>query len=126
MKQITYMTLLAVLMLAYACHQDEDDIFTVAEITVVGGDTISIDRIQATAQLTDMNAKRTTTSADFNGSVLRVQLLRSSYSISIEGLVRYTNRQGAVSTKRMRAYSDFVDFSAKGYNQATLNLIFLE
>ncbi len=126
MKQIIYISLLAVLMLVASCHQDEDDIFTVVEITIVGGDTISIDRIQATAFITDMNAKRTTTSADFNGSMLRVQLLRSSYSVSVEGLVRYTNRQGAVSTKRMRAYSDFVDFSAKGYNQASLNLIFLE
>lgn len=126
MKKILILTTLLATLALTACHQTEDDIFTTADITLSGGDTIQIERVQATARFTDLNAKRTTSSADFEDATLRVQLLRSSYSVTVEGIVRYRNRQGTTQTKRMRAYTDYVSFAAKGYNATTLNIIFME
>ncbi len=118
-----YFTLLLFLT---ACHQDEDDLFATATLTLTAGDTLTIERVQGTARVTNLNSKQIVTSSDFDGATLRLDLLRSSYSADVEGLVRYHNRQGVTETKRMRAHSDYLSLDGKGHNEAVLNIIFLE
>jgi len=123
MKQLLY--IVSVLLLA-SCHQEENDILTMATVTLSAGDTLTVEQIQGTARITNLNSKQTTTTSDFDGAVLRVQLLRSSYSIDVEGLARCRNRHGEVSIRDMRAHSDYQSFVSKGNNEAVLDIIFLK
>lgn len=124
MKIVFYLFTLSLLLTA--CHQDEDELFSTASITLSAGDTLSIERVQGTARLTNLNSKQVTTSSDFNAATLSLPLLRSSYSADVEGLVRYRNALGQTMTKRMRAHSDYIALEKKDHNYATLNIIFLE
>ena len=118
--------LFALLPFLAACHQDEEELFATAEITLSAGDTLTIERVQGTARLTNLNSKQTTSSSDFDGATLRLELLRSSYSADVEGLLRYRNRGGASFTKRIRAHSDYLALEKAGRNEAVLEIIFLE
>ena len=109
-----------------ACHQDEDELFATAEIVLSAGDTLTIERVQGTARLTNLNSKQTTSSSDFDGATLRLELLRSSYSADVEGLLRYRNRRGASFTKRIRAHSDYLAWEKTRRNETVLEIIFLE
>lgn len=124
MKIVFYLFTLSLLLTA--CHQDEDELFATASITLSAGDTLSIERVQGTARLTNLNSKQVTTSSDFNAATLSLPLLRSSYSADVEGLVRYRNALGQTMTKRMRAHSDYIALEKNDHNHATLNIIFLE
>lgn len=124
MKIVFYLFTLSLLLTA--CHQDEDELFATSSITLSAGDTLSIERVQGTARLTNLNSKQVTTSSDFNAATLSLPLLRSSYSADVEGLVRYRNALGQTMTKRMRAHSDYIALEKKDHNQATLSIIFLE
>lgn len=123
---IPLLTTIIVSLMLTACHQAEDEIFTTADIVLNDGDTLQIERVQATALFTDLNSRRTTSMTEFEGNSLRAQLLRSAYSISVEGLLRYRDKQGTLHTRQMRAFTDYADFSAKGYNMTTLDIIFME
>lgn len=124
MKIVFYLFTFSLLLTA--CHQDEDELFATASITLSAGDTLSIERVQGTARLTNLNSKQVTTSSDFNAATLSLPLLRSSYSADVEGLVRYRNALGQTMTKRMRVHSDYIALEKKDHNHATLNIIFLE
>ncbi len=127
MKRILYIVIGVIgCCAASACHQDEDDIFAAADITLSAGDTVTIERIQGTASLTNLNSKQVTTTSDFDVATLHLTLLRSSYSADVEGLVRYRNARGEVYTRHMRAHSDYIALDKKGSNQAVLDIIFLE
>lgn len=117
--------IIGVLLLA-GCHQDEDDIFATATITLTADDGMTIERVQGTARITNLNSKQVITTSDFDVATLNLQLLRSSYSVDVEGLVRYRNADGEVSTKSMRAHSDYLALDKKGHNEAMLTIIFLE
>ena len=125
-KKYIYFYLLTLVPLLEACHENEDDIFATAVITLSADNTLTIERVQGTARITNLNSKQVTTTSDFNGSTLSQSLLRSSYSIDMEGLVRYHDQQGMVYTKHMRAHTDYVALDQKDYNEATLDIIFLE
>ncbi len=118
--------LLTLLPLLVACQEDEDDIFATAVITLLTDEGLTIERVQGTARITNLNSKQVTTTSDFNGSALHLSLMRSSYSIDLEGLVRYHDQQGQVYTKHMRAHTDYVALNQKDYNETTLDIIFLE
>ena len=125
-KKYFFFYLFALLPLLVACHEDEDDIFATAVITLLTDEGLTIERVQGTARITNLNSKQVTTTSDFNGSALHLSLMRSSYSIDLEGLVRYHDQQGQVYTKHMRAHTDYVALNQKDYNETTLDIIFLE
>ena len=87
---------------------------------------LTVEQVQGTARLTNLNSKQVTTTSDFDVATIHVQLIRSSYSVDVEGLVRYHDQDGHTYTKHMRAHSDYIDLSATGYNLAVLPIIFLE
>lgn len=108
------------------CHQDNDEFFTQAQIEVDGGDDISVERIQATATLTNLNTKQTTVASSFEGSTLQVELLRGAYQVTIEGMVRYTAADGSVKTQSFRAVSDYLELTQTPVSKATLELIMMQ
>lgn len=124
MKKLLY--IIIGVMALVSCHKDEDDIFTQADIVLTAGDGQTIEQVQGTARITNLNSKQVVTTSDFDVSTIRLQLIRSSYSVDVEGLVRYRDQDGRTDMKHMRAHSDYIDLSATGYNQAVLSIIFLE
>lgn len=109
-----------------ACHSEQDDLMTTATLRVDGGNDIVISRIQATANLTNMNSRQVTAATNFNGPTIEVLLLRGAYQVNIEGVVTYTDTDGAEHIRQFRAISDYVNLAASNHCEATLSLIFLD
>lgn len=114
------------LVLFSACHQEENTIFTTASITLVSNEAANIGRVQAQAQITNVNTRQTTTTAAFNGATLQVELLRGAYEILIEGVATYTDGNGTEHIRQFRAQTDYVELAAMDSNATTLNMIFLD
>ncbi len=126
-KALLYLMLAAATMVAASCHEDSDDIFTTADITITGGDTISISEIRATLRMTNLNTRQETQSTDFHGATCHVAtMLRGSYAIVVEGVVRFTDRQGGELLRQFRASSDFIPLTQAGNNADSLELIFMD
>ena len=114
------------LVLFSACHQEENTIFTTASITLVSNEVANIGRVQAQAQITNVNTRQATTTAAFNGATLQVELLRGAYEILIEGVATYTDANGTEHIRQFRAQTDYVELAAMDTNATTLNMIFLD
>jgi len=109
-----------------ACHQDNDDYMTQATIYLDGGDTLTIKRVQAMAQITNLNTRHVVTTADFDGPKVQIELLRGAYQVNIEGILSYTDANGVQSLRSFRAISDYVELAGAGACEAKLNIIFLD
>jgi hypothetical protein len=109
-----------------ACAPVEDDIFTTAQITVAAGDEVVITRVQAQVKLTNVNTRQVTTSADFDGASLTVEVLRGAYQIDIEGVATCQSPDGSVHMHQFRCQSDYTEFARDGQNDITLNMIILD
>ena len=83
-----------------------------ASVTIVinGGDTLRIDRVQATATIRNLNTKQVITSTNFNGNVLKQQLLRGAYQVSVDGSIQYTNQKQQTRIRSFRSQTDFIAF----------------
>lgn len=109
-----------------SCHEDEDELFTQADIVLSAGEGLTVEQVQGTARVTNLNSRQVNITSDFDVATIHMLLIRSSYSVDVEGLVRYRDKDGLSHTKHMRAHSDYIDLSATGYNLAVLSIIFLE
>lgn len=56
-------------MVLASCHQDEDDLFTTAAITLTAEEGTTVERVQGTVQLTNLNTRQVTTTAEFDGNI---------------------------------------------------------
>jgi hypothetical protein len=121
----TILFLLSVVILT-SCHQEENDVFATALVTVSAGEETIISQVQAQARLTNVNTRQVSSSADFNGATLQVELLRGAYQINIEGVVTYQDAAGIVRMRQFRAQTDYVELQQKGVNATTLTVIFLD
>ena len=83
-----------------------------ASVTIVinGGDTLRIDRVQATATIRNLNTKQVITSTNFNGNTLKQQLLRGAYQVSVDGSIQYTNQKQQTHIRSFRSQTDFIAF----------------
>ena len=83
-----------------------------ASVTIVinGGDTLRIDRVQATATIRNLNTKQVITSTNFNGNTLQQQLLRGAYQVSVDGSIQYTNQKQQTRIRSFRSQTDFIAF----------------
>lgn len=109
-----------------ACAPVEDDFFTTAQITVAAGDEVVITRVQAQVKLTNVNTRQVTTSADFDGASLTVEVLRGAYQIDIEGVATCQSPDGSVHMHQFRCQSDYTEFIRDEQNDITLNMIILD
>lgn len=125
-QKTTYFALFALTLLTAACHQDNDDYMTQATLRLDGGDTLTIERVQATAHITNLNTRHVVSTADFTGAETRIELLRGAYQVHIEGLLSYYGQDGARRVRSFRAVSDYVELVGSGTSEADLNIIFLD
>ena len=127
MKQIaTYIVLTLWLLSLTACHQEENDLFATAVINLAVDEGITITQVQAQAKLTKVNTRQVTTTANFDGGILRVELLRGAYQILIEGVATCQDASGNIRLRQFRAQTDYVELVGTGSNATRLNLIFLD
>ncbi len=126
MKKILLLLTTSLTLALVACHQDNDDYMTQATIYLDGGDTLTINRVQAMAQITNLNTRHVVSTADFNGPQVQVELLRGVYQINVEGILSYTDKNGMQHMRSFRAITDYVELAGTGSCQAKLNIIFLD
>jgi hypothetical protein len=126
MKKILTILMLTMAIGLTACHQDNDDYMTLATICLDGGDTLTIEKVQAMAHLTNLNSRHVTSSADFIGSKVQIELLRGAYQAHVEGILSYTDLQGKRFVRSFRAVSDYIELVGSGTSEAKLNIIFLD
>ena len=100
-------------MVLASCHQDEDELFTTAAITLTAEEGTTVERVQGTVQLTNLNTRQVTTTAEFDGNIARVSLLQ------------YKDAHGATGVRQFRATSDYLEFASKSLNVATLNIVWM-
>ena len=125
MKRILMICVALLGMVLTSCHQDEDDLFTTAAITLAAGEGTTVERVQGTVQLTNLNTRQVTTTAEFDGNIARVTLLRGAYSVLVEGSMQYKDANGETSVRQFRATSDYLEFASKSLNVATLNVVWM-
>lgn len=125
MKRILMICVALLGMVLTSCHQDEDDLFTTAAITLAAEQGTTVERVQGTVQLTNLNTRQVTTTAEFDGNIARVTLLRGAYSVLVEGSVQYKDANGETSVRQFRATSDYLEFASKSLNVATLNIVWM-
>lgn len=125
MRKILMICTLVCGILLVSCHQDEDNIFTTAAIELQAADGITIERVQGTVTLTNLNTKQVVTSAEFNGNIAQVQVLRGAYAVLIEGSIQYRDASGTVAIRQFRATADYLALEKGNINTATLNLTWL-
>lgn len=125
MKRILMICVALMGMVLTSCHQDEDDLFTTAAITLAAEQGTTVERVQGTVQLTNLNTRQVTTTAEFDGNIARVTLLRGAYSVLVEGSMQYKDANGETSVRQFRATSDYLEFASKSLNVATLNIVWM-
>ncbi len=125
MKRILMICVALLGMVLASCHQDEDDLFTTVAITLTAEEDTTVERVQGTVQLTNLNTRQVTTTAEFDGNIARVSLLRGAYSVLVEGSMQYKDAYGATGVRQFRATSDYLEFASKSLNVATLNIVWM-
>ncbi len=126
MKKILIILILGVIMVLSSCHPDNDDYMTQAFINLDTSDTLTIERVQAMAQITNLNTRHIVTTSDFTEGTVQIELLRGAYQISIEGVMRYSDQQGEYHVRSFRAISDYVELTGLSRSYAELKIIFLD
>lgn len=126
MKQFFQFIIIVLTLAVTACAPVEDDIFTTARITVATSEELVITRVQAQVKLTNVNTRQVTTSANFEGPGVTVELLRGAYQIDIEGVATCQSPNGATVMRQFRCQSDYAECISKEQNNVTLNMIFLD
>ena len=125
MKRILMICVALLGMVLASCHQDEDDLFTTAAITLAAEQGTTVERVQGTVQLTNLNTRQVTTTAEFDGNIARVTLLRGVYSVLVEGSIQYKDANGETFVRQFRATSDYLEFASKSLNVTTLNIVWM-
>ena len=126
MKQFFQFIIIVLALTVTACAPVEDDIFTTAHITLATGEELVITRVQAQVKLTNVNTRQVTTSSNFEGSGVTVELLRGAYQIDIEGVATCQSPDSATVMRQFRCQSDYAECISKEQNNVTLNMIFLD
>ena len=122
------MCVLAVLCTA-SCHDDRDDYTTIASIDLILPDGGTIETMQYSLHMMNLNTRNTVTLAGSThaGSIVVGDLLRGAYSISVEGVVRYSVA-GAEGSRvaQFRALSDYVSIVELNKNVISLEMILMD
>ena len=125
MRRIFMMLWLMVAVVATSCHQDEDALFTDVVIALQAEEGVSVERVQGTVRLTNLNSKQVFTISTFDGNVARGNVVRSSYSVLVEGTAQYKDATGKTQVRQFRASTDYVGLEKEGLNEAALNIIWM-
>ncbi len=123
---LTLITLTLGLLALTACHQEENHLFATAMIRLTTSEDITLTKVEAQAKLTNVNTRQVTTTANFDGATLRIDLLRGAYEVLIEGVATCQDADGNTRLRQFRAQTDYVELADQDTNATQLNLIFLD
>ena len=127
MRHYIYTAIAVAMMLTLAsCHKEEDDLFATGCIILTSPDGMAIDMVQAQAILTNVNTRQVTTTSDFKGERLCIEVQRGAYKIGIEGVATVHDTDGRTITRQFRSQSEYIDLSSTGVNNVTLRIIYLD
>lgn len=100
---------LIVVVITTACEQQEDDYYTQVDITLQTNDSITPLKIQGTTSLRNLSNGRTYASSDFNNATVRLEVLRGTYMLDVEGTMLCRERNGKEVVKNFRSSKDYVE-----------------
>lgn len=127
MKKILNICTICLLAVTFTgCHQEQTDYHTVARVTLDIPDTISVIQIQGTLTLQSLNTTLNVSTADMNGHAFETTVLRGAYKVDVNGMVKYTGRDGLSRTRHYRAHSDYTPFADMPLSNADLPITLLE
>lgn len=86
-----------------ACHDEHDDYYTTAIVTIDLPEGYSIGQMQGTVTLTNLNNRQAYSSSTFNGTSVTLEVMRGVYSADVEGSLRYTDSAGVTHAGNFRA-----------------------
>lgn len=92
-----------------SCHDVNDDYNTSAVISVKVPDSISVDKMQGTVTLINLNNKQTYSSSDFKSTSVSMDVMRGAYAVSVTGTVLYHDKLKVSHTKSFRASSSYTE-----------------
>ncbi|MBQ7420148.1 MAG: hypothetical protein IJV17_05335 [Prevotella sp.] len=124
-KGLLYIALLMIALLA-SCHQEQDDYFTEARLTLLMPDNITVEQIQGTMTLQSLNTTLSQSTADMEGTGFRMQVLRGAYKVDVEGMIQYTDQDGQSRVSHYRAHADYVPFADTPISTAELSITLLQ
>ncbi|WP_077196372.1 hypothetical protein [Prevotella ihumii] len=127
MKQYFLIIVLVFMSLCLAsCHNDVENYMVETSITLNSADATQIDRVQATATFTNLNTKQVISSTNFYGNKLTEKVLRGAYQISIDGIIRYTDKNNEVKVRSFRSKTDFVSLVNSKEQSIEMQPIFID
>lgn len=91
--------LLAIPAFLMACHNDSDELYTMAEIEIVPDSAnaatgVTVDSVWAKAEFQNVNTRRQFSSDNFSGNTLHIELERGLYRIFVEGTLTGRDADG--------------------------------
>jgi len=130
MKTVYYMIMMCVVALvASGCHSDLEDYTTGGEIVLTLPQEGTIETLQYSVMMVNLNSRNVTTFSDItaSGHIIVDNIMRGAYSVSVEGIVRIKDATSQLSTHQFRAQSDYVSMAATdGGNTVTLEMILID
>jgi len=109
MKKITRTIFILLLLGLAACNNDGEEIFTSATIGLEAADSITVQKIQGTVKVVNINTRQTTTNSQFDNLSSSMKLLRGAYQITITGYVVYLDNKSIQHTHAFIAYTDYCE-----------------
>lgn len=107
-----------------SCHKDNDDYNTSAVISINVPDSMTVDKMQGTVTVTNLNNKQSYSSSEFNGTSTSLDIMRGCYSISVTGTVLYHDSLKVKHTRNFRAASSYCEF-LKHPSVVSVDIIFM-
>ena len=89
------------------CHKEYTDYETTAVITLAAPDSITVEQMQGTVTVTNLNNRQSYAASSFQGNQLECSLMRGVYSVSAEGSLRYRDALGQEQRRMFRASSSY-------------------
>lgn len=108
MKKTTCLFLLLMSVALSACQQENDSYYTSARITLTMPAELTIEQIQGTLTLQNLNSMQTLSSAEIHGTAFELEILRGAYKADVEGMIQYSDSEGNSHISHFRAHADYV------------------
>ncbi len=108
----TLMCLLLLTLMVSACHEEYDDYYTTATITLVPTDDSTVERIQGTVTVTNLSNGQSYSTSEFDNTSASLQVLRGPYSIAVEGSIQLRAADGTHSVHTFRATTNYCELMA--------------
>jgi hypothetical protein len=111
MKNIIFkiMLMMMPLLSLTSCHEESDDYYATAVVNIMAAEDITIEKIQGTVKLTNLNNGEVYSTADFDNARVMINVLRGSYAVYAQGTVKYRDAEGNEMTANFRASADYAE-----------------